>query len=150
MKHFLCILLILGFCPICLAQSGKEITDAEQLGTVAGLAAACKAQKLDDFELIASRILANQSETDEAELANVRLYASTKYSILRRHKKNPQMTCAEIIDHFNKLPLFDSVVYADGTVKLSDGTWSKPKRPLKLPTENKDAPKNTRSAVRSH
>jgi len=149
MKHFLCALLILSFCPVCFAQFGKEITDAEQLGTVAGLASACKAKKLDDFELIASRILANQSKTDEEELKNFRIYASTKYTIKRRHKQDPQMTCSEIIEHFNKLPLFDSVVYADGSVKLSDGTLSKPQRPLKLATDKKNASKTSRSTVRS-
>lgn len=116
-------------CLVC--DAFAKMTDAERLGIMAGSAVACgSTKKLDDFELIASRILANQSATDEIENANVRTYMETKYRVMNMQKKD-MGTCDEVLRQFNSLPIFQSIVYADGSVKLPDGKWSKPIRKVK-------------------
>ena len=108
------------------------MSDAEQLGMTAGLALACGSdKKLEDFELIAARLLANQSPTEEMEKQQIRIYAQAKWEAMLRQKKGNPADCKDILEHFDELPLFDSIVYGDGSVKLPDGAWSKPLRPVK-------------------
>jgi len=114
-----------------IAQNIKSMSDAEQLGMTAGLAMACDSSKLEDFEVIASRLIANQSATDEIEKKEVRVYTQAKWDALQRQKKGNPADCKEILEHFDKLPLFNSYVYGDGSVQLPDGAWSKPLRPVK-------------------
>lgn len=103
--------------------------DGEQLGMMAGLALACNAgAKLDDYELIAGRILANQSQSAAEEKKSARTFAEAKFDAYQKQKQAPQASCGEILDSFNHLPLFKSVVYADGVVKLPDGTFLKPRK----------------------
>ena len=114
------------------AQNVDKLSEAEQLGITAGLAMACGAtQKLEDFELIASRLLANKAASEEIEKQQDRVYIQAKWEALTRQKKGDQSACPDILEQFNQLPLFNSIVYSDGSVKLPDGTWSKPLRPAK-------------------
>ena len=114
------------------AQNIQKMTDTEQLGMMAGLAAACGAtQKLEDFELIASRLIANPAPSEEIEKQQIRIYMQEKWEAMQRQQKNPPISCPEVLERFNQLPLFNSIVYRDGSVKFPDGTWSKPLRPLK-------------------
>ncbi len=131
MKKRLILLCFMIVQPV-FAQNIGRMTDAEQLGMMAGLAMGCGAEKkLEDFELIASRLLANQAATDKLEKREVWVYSQAKWEALQRVKRDHTVNCKEILDHFDKLPLFDSTVYADGSVKLPDGVWSKPIRPIK-------------------
>jgi len=114
------------------AQNIQKMTDAEQLGMMAGLAAACgSTKKLEDFELISARLLANSSPTEENEKQKIWKYMSAKWNAMQRQQKEVPVPCAEVLEHFNQLPLFQSIVYSDGSVKLPDDTWSRPLRPLK-------------------
>ena len=133
MRSVLCVILLIAMMPIRVsAQNIRTMSDAEQLGMTAGLALACGAdKKLEDFELIASRILANQSPSEELEKKEIRVYAQAKWEAMMRQKKGNPSDCQDILEHFNHLPLFNSTVYGDGSVKLPDGAWSKPLRPVK-------------------
>lgn len=112
----------------------QGITENQQLGMMAGLALACDAGgKLDDYELIASRIIANQAQTDADERKAVREYAEYKFSTFKEQKENPQASCGEVLDTFSHLPIFKSTVYADGSVKMPDGRLLKPREGSKLP-----------------
>ena len=114
------------------AQNIQKMSDAEQLGMMAGLAAACgSTKKLEDFELISSRLLANPAASEAIEKQQIRLYMQAKWDAMQRQKKHPPVSCKEVLEHFNHLPLFNSIVYRDGSVKFPDNTWSKPLRPLK-------------------
>lgn len=114
------------------AQNIDKMSDAEQLGMMAGLAMACGAkEKLEDFELISSRLIANPTPSEEIEKQQIRSYMQAKWDALQRQQKNPPISCQEVLEHFNNLPIFNSIVYRDGSVKLPDDTWSKPLRPLK-------------------
>ncbi len=98
------------------------INDNAQLGMMAGLALACNAgAKLDDYELIASRLLANTAQTNAEQRQAERQYAEAKFKAYKEHKASPQASCGEILETFNALPIFRSVVYADGSIKTPDG-----------------------------
>ena len=122
--------LVVGFTAH--AQNVQKMSDAEQLGMMAGLATACGAEKkLEDFELISARLLANDSPTEESEKQKVWQYMRAKWDAMQRQKQEAPVPCNEILESFNKLPIFNSIVYKDGSVKLPDGSWSKPLRPMK-------------------
>ena len=114
------------------AKSVQDMSEEEQLGMMAGLALACGSkQKLEDFELISSRLLANKSASEAEEKKRIRVYMEAKWQALQQQKNSSDVPCSEVLEHFNKLPLFNSVVYGNGSVKLPDGKWSKPIRPVK-------------------
>ena len=134
------VLLMLGLSVPALAQerTAANMSLAEQLGTAAGLAHACNAGKmLEDYEVISSRLLANKADTLEAEKEAYRSYAEAKFRSFKMHKTEPQMSCAEILAYFKKMDIFKFVVYADGSVKMNDGTLLKPKRPVPKPKRTK-------------
>ncbi len=145
MKH-ICILLMMAAAVPAWAQArtAKGLTEAQQLGITAGAALACAAgPKLDDFELIASRIIANKAATEQEEQDGYREYATSKFTTYQEQKKSPQAPCSEVLASFNRLPIFKSVVYADGSVKMFDGTKLMPKRPVKTQVK---APAKTQTA----
>lgn len=113
------------------ARTARGLTEAQQLGITAGLALACNAGgKLDDFELIASRIIANQAPTAATEQDGYRSFAEWKLRAFKEQKEAPQLTCGQVLDDFNALPIFNAIVYADGSVKMPDGKMLRPKRPI--------------------
>ena len=132
MKYVVAFLLCLGMSvPVCHAQTERVYTEAEQMGTMAGLAYACGAkQKLKDFELIAAHILADKSATSDEAEKKLREFNTMKYRYMKKQKDAPRMSCKEILEHFDNMPIFQSTVYADGTVKMFDGTVLKPQYPV--------------------
>ena len=129
MKILIFVLCLCGLYNTAAAQNIQKMSDAEQLGMMAGFASACGAtNKLDDFELISSRLIANAATTEQAEKQQIRVYMQAKFEAIQRQKNEAPLSCSEILESFNKLPLFNSIVYRDGSVKLPDGTWSKPLR----------------------
>ena len=135
MKKIIMLLLICMALPV-QAMDGERttegLTEAQQLGITAGLALACNAgSKLDDFELIASRLIANKALTAEAEQKGYREFAEAKFNAYNEQRNDPKESCGAVLDSFNRLPLFRSVVFADGGLKMYDGTYLKPVRPVK-------------------
>lgn len=124
------ILFLLFFFPS-MGKSDVFLDDAAALGTMAGVAKACNEapKKLDDYELIAVRLIANKANTAEQEKDGYYSYAREKLKAERKQKHTPQMSCDEILSRFRNMPLFESVVYHDGSLKLSDGTFLPAKRP---------------------
>ena len=114
------------------AKSVREMSEEEQLGTLAGAALACGSkQKLEDFELICSRLIANKTASEIEEKRRIRIYMEAKWQALQQQKNGSGVSCSEVLEHFNNLPLFDSTVYGDGSVQLPDGKWSRPIRRIK-------------------
>ena len=122
MKKFLCFALLLALPAF--GANLSVLEEAAQLGTMAGLADACGAkEKLENYELIAARLIANKAPTVEAEKAGYRRYAEEKLRAKQAHKSAPKLTCGEILNRFQKMPLFKSIVYRDGSLKFYDGTY---------------------------
>ena len=132
MKKLICFLLCLcATTSFAGERTTRGMTLPAQLGITAGTALACNAgSKLDDFELIASRIIANSSPTEEAEKAGYREFAEAKLRAYQEQRNNPQESCSVVLDSFRHLPIFRSVVYADGGVRMYDGSYMKPLRPV--------------------
>ena len=112
-------------------RTSRGLTEAQQLGITAGVAQACAVgNKLKTFELIANRIIANPIPTDELERKELREFAVSKLNAYNSQKNNPVLDCANVLKKFYRLPIFKSVIYSDGSVKLPDGRILKPMRPL--------------------
>lgn len=117
------------------SRTANGLSDAERLAISAGAAQACGADnnKLVNYEVIVSRILVNPTATEQEETAVLTEYAQKKFEVFNEQKKAPEMGCAEVVRRFENLPIFKSVVYRDGTIKLPDGKVIKPKRPVDIP-----------------
>ena len=132
MKKILLFLCLFSLPVLAAERTTNGLTEAQQLGITAGIALACNAgSRLDDFELIASRIIANKALTAEAEQKGYREFAESKLRAYNEQRNNPQESCGAVLDSFKHLPIFRSVVYADGGVKMYDGSYLKPLRPIK-------------------
>lgn len=115
------------------ARTASGLSDSDKLAITAGAAQACNADadKLDTYEMIASRILVNPTRSEKEENAVLTAYAQKKFQTYQEQKGAPEISCSEVLARFYKLPLFRSTVYRDGTLKLPDGKIIKPVRPLK-------------------
>lgn len=123
----------------------KNMTDAEQLGSMAGVALACNAgNKLDDFELIASYLIGGQAATDAERKEAFKAYASEKLRTYNIQKKETPASCEEVLEHFYALPIFGATVYKDGTIKMPDGKIIKPKTEAPSPAPAKNIMKKAR------
>lgn len=104
------------------SQTLNGMTDAQQLGSMAGLALACNAgKKLDDFQLISSYIIANANPTEEKRKRAFKAFAAEKLRTYNLQKEAPQEDCPEVLEKFYNLPIFGATVYKNGTVKFPDG-----------------------------
>lgn len=120
------LLLLLGLSLSCTAfarsSTLQNMTEAQQLGAWAGMALACNAgNRLDDYELIASRIIGNQAASDEDRMKDFKEYAAEKLRTFNLQRKTPAEPCSQVLAHFDELPIFKSTVYQDGSVKLPNG-----------------------------
>lgn len=122
-------LLFLSISTLCRAQTLNGMNDAQQLGSMAGLALACNAgQRLDDFQLIASYILANTYPLPEKRSKAFQQFAEEKLRTYNLQKQRPIEDCPTILNRFYNLPIFEVTIYKDGSVKFPDG------KILKAPT----------------
>ena len=135
MKKIFFFLFLLPF--VAQAQTLNGMSDAQQLGTLAGLALACNAgNRLDDFQLISSYIIANQTSSEAQRKKAFEQFAEEKMRTYNMQKAEPKQSCETILEHFYNLPIFGATVYADGTVKFADGRILKPYNKLS-PKEKK-------------
>ena len=117
-------ILFLSFVLSANAEKLSLLDEAAQLGTMDGLAEACGSKKkLKNYELIALALITNKSSSEEQKTEAYRRYAEEKVRAKEEHKKNPKMSCHEILNRFEKMPLFKSIVYQDGSLKFYDGTY---------------------------
>lgn len=156
---FLLISLVITTQAVAQDRTLNNLTEAQLLGITAGTALACNAGgKLDDFELIANRYISNQAMSDADEKKGYKEYAEKKIQTYREQKNNPQLTCGEVLDSFNQLPIFKTIVYADGSIKTPEGKIIKVRKPIAKTQKNvvkkstsktpqKTASKNGKKAV---
>lgn len=138
---FLCVLLsvFISTASFATGRTLKGVSETEQLGISAGVALACKVdmEKLKNYEMIASRIIANPLKSEKAEKEALHIYAQAKLKAFAEQKKQKLMNCVEVLERFEEQDIFDSVVYRDGTIKLPNGKVLKPKRPLPVSKNKK-------------
>lgn len=131
-----------GVCFLSFSVFGAKLSvsdEAALLGTMSGLADACgeNNKKISDFELIAARLIAVKSMTDDEEIAGYQRYAQEKMIAMKKQKSSPKMACNEVLRRFENMSIFKSIVYSDGSLKLSDGTFLKAMRPPAKLNKNK-------------
>ncbi len=133
-KIFFIITLLCSFSAA--AQKATKLPDIKEapeyspaaFGLVAGAAYACNAgKKLQDYELIVSRILMNLAPNEKMEKAYLTEYVVAKKEAMTKQQKEPPMSCSSFLKEFNKQKIFNSMVMSDGSVKNPDGTWLLPR-----------------------
>ena len=60
----------------------------------------------------------------------VKEYTRQKLLTTQKRAQNILSECPEILARFRQMPLFQSVVYADGSIKMPDGTYLPATRPF--------------------
>ena len=115
------------------SRTAKGVSLTEQLGISAGVAFACQvdADQLENYEMIASRIIVNPIKTDKEEKEALKIYAKAKLKAFKEQKQKSLMPCGEVLKRFEKQEIFKSVIYRDGTIKMPNGKVVKPQRPVK-------------------
>ena len=148
-KSFFCFFIMCSLCFNIEAQTLTGMTDAQQLGSMAGLALACNAgSKLDDFQLITSYLLADTHPTKKQRDKAFRQFASEKLRTYKLQKKNPIEDCPTILERFYNLPIFNVTIYKDGSIKFPDGKLLK--APTQQDIKKAEAKKSTNEPKRNY
>lgn len=99
------------------------------LGAVSGQGLACKSSKYHQFELLARAIIMGKAPNSAVQEDGLRQYAAGKTAAFTEMEEARFAGCAEILQRFENQPIFKSVLYSDGRLKLADGTLIKPRQP---------------------
>lgn len=129
-------------------KAQQAMSEEEQLGTLAGLAASCNVgEKLYDFEAIASRMIANKSFSPQMENERSARYAAAKALAFQRQSGRHGIDCATVITQFSNMSIFNFEVYDDGSVKTDKGQYLLPRGQKKFNPEAKKIYPQTDGAV---
>lgn len=112
------------------------------LGTVSGQGLACKSKKYHQFELLARAIVVGKAPNKELQEQGMARYNTGKADAFMAVEDIGFADCAETLQAFDNQPIFKSVLYSDGRVKLADGTIIKPRKSYdasKLYTKDREA-----------
>lgn len=121
--------LIMGICASRVsAQDVSYIDEIRALGSVAGQGLACNASKYDTFEWLARAILISKAPNDSMQAQAMYAYNEEKANAYMSKQMDGMFDCAEINRRFNAQQIFQAVLYADGTIKMPDGTIIKPRQ----------------------
>ncbi|MCQ2914426.1 MAG: hypothetical protein MJ247_04455 [Alphaproteobacteria bacterium] len=117
------------------ARAEIQYSEAETLGGLAGMAAACGVGNNGAiFNKLAKRYLINSALSDRIEKAELENYKRAKYNGYVNTKNNLE-SCSEIVREFDKQEIFKFQVYSDGTLITTDGRILMP-RNLKMRDPN--------------
>ncbi len=140
-------LCLLSFIMFMLANTGylhaeDSLTEKETkaYATVAGIALACKAKKLPEYEFIVNTIIKAKVKTDDEASKAIYDYAFAKAYAFKKQKTKPASDCRNSVARFNSQKIFSSVILKDGRIKTPDGVWHRPTKPYDVRT-NKVTPK---------
>lgn len=128
-KLLIALVLLLGF--VSETRAAKNLTyleEMQQLGDVAGQGLGCRARKYQKYELLARAILVAKAPDDKTQQQGMITYNSAKVDAFASILDNNYDGCSTIINSFNQQKIFQSVLYADGKIKLYDGTLLTPRK----------------------
>lgn len=133
------IIFFLSFLPFDAAAENRN--EAEEMGHLAGMMYACNAHKtLGRYEQIVSRYFSNTTRSSDAERAKLQLYVRAKADAYSLYRKKRKFNCAEMVNDFSSMPIFKTVVYSDGSLKMPDGKYLYPRGQKKLADDAKKIP----------
>ena len=98
------------------------------LGTVSGQGLACKSKKYHQFELLARAIVVGKAPNKKVQKDGMDKYNAGKADAFMAMEDSGFAACAETLQAFDNQPIFKSVLYSDGRVKLFDGTMITPRK----------------------
>lgn len=104
------------------------LEEVKALGVISGQGLACGASKYDTFELLARAILLTKSPSDKIQNDAVYAYSEAKANAYMSKEIDGYFECAEINRRFDAQEIFKAVLYADGAIKMPDGTLLTPRK----------------------
>lgn len=110
------------------AKPISYIDEIRQLGYVAGQGLACRARKYHQYELLARALLVTKSPNDKAQQEAMVAYNEAKITSMSAVFAQDYAGCDSIVHDFNRQKIFNSVLYADGKIKLYDGKMLTPRK----------------------
>ncbi|MBR1825332.1 MAG: hypothetical protein IJ770_01955 [Alphaproteobacteria bacterium] len=115
------------------AQASYEKPTYEEemysLGMMSGKGLACKSKKYHQFELLSRALIVSKATDAAAQKRGMREYSMGKVDAFTEAEINQFADCAEILPAFNNQKIFKSVLYANGKIKMYDGTIITPRKP---------------------
>ena len=110
------------------AKPISYIDEIRQLGYVAGQGLACRARKYHQYELLARALLVTKASSDKEQQEAMVAYNEAKITSMSAVFAKDYEGCDNIVHEFNRQKIFSSVLYADGKIKLYDGTMLTPRK----------------------
>lgn len=132
MKKIWLIAAILTLCCESVQASYNEPTYEEEmylLGRVAGQGLACKSQKYHQFELLARALIVSKAANNELQNKGMIEFNTGKANAFIEIEDSNFADCSDILPSFENQPIFKSVLYSDGRLKMYDGTIITPRKP---------------------
>lgn len=99
------------------------------LGRVAGQGLACKSQKYHQFELLARALVVSKAANNDMQAAGMLEFNNGKATAFIEVEDGNFAECSNILPNFENQPIFKSVLYSDGRIKMFDGTIITPRKP---------------------
>lgn len=112
-------------------SAAKDLTyleEMQQLGYIAGQGLACRARKYQKYELLARALLVTKSPSDALQQQAMQTYNEAKISSMSNVYETDYADCDQIVYNFNRQKIFQTTLYADGKIKLYDGTMLTPRK----------------------
>lgn len=131
MKKFLTGIAIALFCCESAQASYNNPTYEEEmylLGRVAGQGLACKSQKYHQFELLARALIVGKAANDAIQDSGMVAFNTGKANAFVELEDGNFADCADILPSFEDQPIFKSVLYSDGRIKMYDGSIITPRK----------------------
>ncbi len=117
------------FSPTARAQTTGYIEEVETLGYIAGQGLACGASKFQTFEMLARAILITKAPTDQVQAKGMYAYNNAKADGYFAKQADGFFNCNEINRRFDNQLIYQTTLYADGSIKMPDGKLFTPRRP---------------------
>jgi len=103
--------------------------EVKALGAVAGQGLACNSTRIDTFEMIARVILITKARSNAEQAAGMRAYNEEKANAYISKQMDGFFECPQIVRRFDNQAIFDTKIYADGTIQMPDGALYTPRAP---------------------
>lgn len=131
MKKLCFSVILVALLPVVSNAADKKMTYQEEmylLGAVSGQGLACKSKKYHQFELLARALIVGKAPNGTVQKEGINSYNTGKAEAFMEMEESGFANCAETKEAFEKQPIFQSVLYSDGRIKMYDGTIIKPRK----------------------
>lgn len=110
-------------------QAVGYLEEVKALGSVAGQGMACGASKYETFEMLARAILITKAVSNQNQADGMYAYNEAKANAYFSKQMDGFYRCDEINQRFDNQAIFQTTLYADGTIKMPDGRLYTPRQP---------------------